>query len=313
MKFSVVIPLFNKEHTIRRALYSVLDQSRVNPQNVEIIIVDDGSSDSSAQQVEQVLLEHANRNIKLIKQSNAGVSAARNKGVVLAQHDHVTFLDADDSYTPIFLQTITALKQDFPKCRFLGTAYNFINLNTGSKRKARVAALKSSTKNQYLDDFFLAAADGDLPFCASSICIDKALFHEIGGFPEGENMGEDQSLYCQVALRERIAISPIACANYFLEVEGSLMQTVKSIGEMPFSQRLQIASGAPTVSSKKRMSIQKYIAVHLLDLVRRNLLNENIKASKEQLNDPRIKMKSLKWFYWFGKTQCRLVLNKYDR
>lgn len=310
MKFSVIIPLFNKEHTIRRALYSVLDQSMVDSNDVEIIVVDDGSSDASVQQVELVLQQQPHRNITLFKQVNAGVSAARNKGVELAQHDLITFLDADDSYTPIFLQTITSLKKDYPLCRFFGTAYHFINLNSGSKQKARIVGLNSETKNQNLDDFFLCAASGDLPFCASSICVDKTLFNEIGGFPEGENMGEDQSLYCEVALRESIAFSPTACTNYFLEVEGSLMQTVKSISEMPFSQRLQIASSASTVSSKERISIQKYIAGHLLDLVRRNLVNGNLDVSKNQLKDPRIRMKSLKWFYWFGKTHYKLALSK---
>jgi glycosyltransferase involved in cell wall biosynthesis len=288
----------------------VLDQSLVNSNDVEIIVVDDGSSDSSAQQVELVLQQQPHRNITLFRQANAGVSVARNKGVELAQHDLIAFLDADDSYTPIFLQTITSLKKDYPLCRFFGTAYNFINLNAGTKRKARVTGLNSKTKNQYLDDFFIAAANGDLPFCASSICIDKSLFHEVGGFPEGENMGEDQSLYCEVALKEPMAISPTACTNYFLEVEGSLMQTVKSISEMPFSQRLQSASNASTVSSRERVSIQKYIAGHLLDLVRRNLINGNLDASKKQLKDPRIKMKSLKWFYWYGKTHYRLALSK---
>lgn len=310
MKFSVIIPLFNKENTIRRALYSVLDQSMVDSNDVEVIIIDDGSTDSSIQQVEQVLKQQPHRNIKLFKQANAGVSAARNKGAKLAKHDLIAFLDADDSYTPIFLQTITALKQDYPLCRFYGTAYNFINLNSGSKRKARAVGLSSETKNQFLNDFFIVAANGDLPFCASSICIDKSLFNEVAGFPEGENMGEDQSLYCEVALREPIAFSPTACSNYFLEVEGSLMKTVKPISEMPFSQRLQIASSASTVSSRERASIQKYIAVHLFDLVRRNLINGNLDVSKSQLKDPRIKMKSLKWFYWFGKTYYRLALSK---
>lgn len=309
MKLSVIIPLYNKESTIRRTLYSVLDQAEVDEQDIEIIVVDDGSSDESKQQVTLVQQEQSTRKIRLIEQVNAGVSAARNKGVELAEYDYISFLDADDSYTPLFLSKIRDLINEFPECRFFATAYNFINLNSGTKKSPRIVGLNSDESNQLLDDFFLSAASGDLPFCASSFCIEKELFHELKGFPLGENMGEDQSLYCEVALRQSIAFSPIACANYFLAVEGSLMQTEATVSEMPYSKRLQIASTQQNISIVQKKSIQKYIAGHLLDLVRRNASKGNVKTAIQQLQDPRTRAKPIKWFYWFVRTHCQLVIS----
>ena len=310
MKFSVIIPLYNKETTIRRTLYSVLDQVGIDQQCVEIIVVDDGSSDESIQQVLLVQKEQSERNIRLIKQKNAGVSAARNKGAELAQHNYISFLDADDSYTPIFLYTIISLINDFPQSRFFATAYDFISLNSGVKKTIRISGLNSNKHNQLLTDFFLIAASGDLPFCASSFCIEKKLFQDVEGFPVGENMGEDQSLYCEVALNKHpIAFSPIACSHYFLAVEGSLMQTEKTVHEMPFSKRLQRSLEQKNIRPANKNSIQQYIAGHLLDLVRRNLSKGNIKAAIQQLRDPRTKYKPIKWVYWFSRTHLQLIIS----
>lgn len=310
MKFSVIIPLYNKQNTIRRAIYSVLDQANIVDEDVQIIVIDDGSSDDSRERVHDIQQNNSGRNIKLIKQVNAGVSAARNNGVALAEHDFVAFLDADDSYTPTFLSQIKELKITFPDCHFFATSYYFVNQQSGTQTQAKVCSLLSKDKPQILTDFFLSAANGDLPFCASSFCIEKQLFNDINGFPVGENMGEDQSLYCQVALEHSLAYSPKPCANYFLEVTGSLMQTEKIINEMPYSQRLQTLLNQKKVTSAQEKSIKKYIAGHLFDLIRRNLNNHNTTAAIQQLNDSRIKLQSLKWLYWFSRaTLAKLTLN----
>lgn len=302
MKFSVIIPLYNKENTIRRAIFSVLDQSHISANDVEIVVVDDGSTDNSKQQVRDIQKELQTPNIKLVEQKNTGVSGARNTGVNNAQSDYITFLDADDTYTPIFLVTINNLIEQFPECGLFATSYFFVNQHEGTKQKAKVVNLSSNSQNQILPDFFLSAANGDLPFCCSSICIKKDIFMKNQGFPEGENMGEDQSLYCQLALKYSFAYSVKACANYFQAVQGSLMQTQIAVREMPFSQRLQTQIDQQEIIKTQKKSIRKYIAGHLLDITRRNLKNGNIAACYHLLNDSRVKCKPLKWAYWYLRT-----------
>lgn len=299
MKISIVIPLFNKEGTIKRAIYSVIAQEQVDADDIEIIIVNDGSSDDSEHKVNEVQKELPNRSITLINQKNAGVSAARNKGVKHSKSLHVAFLDADDTYQSHFLYEIDRLIVRFPKSGLYGTSYSFVSGKKKTSTKANVKGLSSLTERQNLRDFFLSAATGDLPFCASSICLKRHVFWEVGGFPEGENMGEDQSLYCQIALNHDIAYSPTSCANYYNDVSGSLMKTEKVPGEMPYSKRLQILIDQKKVTPNLESSAKKYIAGHLMDLVRRNLLNGNKPAAAEHLKDERSKARPIKWLYWY--------------
>ena len=90
---SVVIPLYNKEASIKQSLMSVLSQSY---QNFEVVIVDDGSTDNSVAKVEEI----QDSRIRLIRQKNGGPSKARNTGVKNAKGEWILFLDADDEFLP---------------------------------------------------------------------------------------------------------------------------------------------------------------------------------------------------------------------
>ncbi len=302
MRFSIIIPLYNKASTIRRALYSALDQVNIHPDKVEIIVVDDGSTDGSAQQVRAVMDEQSSRTIRLLQQDNSGVSAARNLGARFSRYEYLTFLDADDAYKPAFLHTLEQLIKAYANCDFYATAYDFVSMQGGTRRPAKLAQINLNQDHQKLNNYFDSAANGDLPFCSSSIGIRKDVFDELGGFPEGENMGEDQSLFTQMALHCDIAYSPISCANYYTDVNGSLMQTEPVINEMPFSQHLQQQLDNYTLPNHLRPSVERYISGHLLDLVRRNLNNGNRNTAKRLLADKRSKEKWVKWCYWWGRS-----------
>ena len=89
---SVIMPAFNAEPFIASGLKSVLDQGY---EHVEIVVVDDGSSDRTAEVAEQFA-----PTVRCIRQSNAGAPAARNRGLMAAKGEFITFLDADDVYEP---------------------------------------------------------------------------------------------------------------------------------------------------------------------------------------------------------------------
>ncbi len=93
---SVVIPMYNSSNTIEQCIKSVIDELEINNiNNYEILLIDDGSTDDTYKKCEKLLY---NKRIKLIKQQNAGPSAARNKGIELAQGKFIAFNDSDDMW-----------------------------------------------------------------------------------------------------------------------------------------------------------------------------------------------------------------------
>ena len=88
---SVIIPVFNAEKYLRRCLDSVLSQTY---ENLEVILVDDGSTDNSGSICEEYAV--IDKRVRVFHQVNAGVSSARNQGISLVSGEYLTFLDADD-------------------------------------------------------------------------------------------------------------------------------------------------------------------------------------------------------------------------
>lgn len=110
---SVVIPLYNKAQSIRKTLDSVLAQTY---KDFEIVVIDDGSTDGSADVAETTLLASRLSPLafRLIRKPNGGVSSARNAGILAAKGEYVAFLDGDDLWHPEYLETLHQLIVDYP-------------------------------------------------------------------------------------------------------------------------------------------------------------------------------------------------------
>lgn len=94
---SVIIPAYNAEKTIVRTLDSVVNQTY---KNIEIIIINDGSKDSSEQVISSYCKQQKSTNIRLVNKENGGVSSARNRGIDEAKGQFIAFLDSDDLWLP---------------------------------------------------------------------------------------------------------------------------------------------------------------------------------------------------------------------
>ena len=104
VKVSVIMPAYNRETYIRESIDSVLAQSFTD---FELIVVDDGSTDSTA----GIVQSYTDSRIRLIRQPNRGVSVARNAGLEAVRGQFITFLDSDDLYYPDFLKVAFQLIQ----------------------------------------------------------------------------------------------------------------------------------------------------------------------------------------------------------
>ena len=203
--FSVIIPLYNKEGSIAQALDSVMAQEC---QDFEVIVVDDGSTDAGAAVVEN----YGDPRIRLVRQENAGVSAARNRGIEEARGEYVAFLDADDVWMPGFLSEIVALQKEFPQCRAQATNYVF-NSN-GVKSPMILRKIPFGGERGVLVNYFEVASCSHPPVWTSAVCIERRLLLEIGGFPVGIKSGEDLLTWARVAVRTDWAYSMKEMAQY---------------------------------------------------------------------------------------------------
>jgi glycosyltransferase involved in cell wall biosynthesis len=188
--FSIVIPLYNKAPHIADALRSVLAQSFAP---AEIIVVDDGSTDGGAEIVRQFLGEK----IILLRQNNAGVSAARNIGASRATCGYVAFLDADDSWRPEHLQT---LKNLITQCPGLGLYSTLYEIHLHHRIFLPHSAYHAGFTGP-VDDFFARMAAGLSLALPSTACVAKPALQEIGGFPEDMKRGEDLVVWFKLSAR----------------------------------------------------------------------------------------------------------------
>jgi len=128
IKVSIIIPMYNSDKTILRVLDSVSMQSTT--ENLQIIVINDGSSDDSQSVVQHYIdsVTCPNRDFLLINQSNRGVASARNVGMKASTGKYITFLDADDYFHPQKLELLLLLFNKNPNIDVVGHSF-LININ----------------------------------------------------------------------------------------------------------------------------------------------------------------------------------------
>ncbi len=204
---SVIMPLYNKEKEVSRAICSVLSQTY---RNFELIIVNDGSTDKSLDIVESF----QDPRIRVINQQNQGVASARNRGISEAVAEVVAFLDADDEWQPEFLSVIIDLKRRFSEAKVYGTGY-WIESVDGFRRKNIIKGLPKGFDKGLIDNYFQVAVISDPPLWSSAVAVDKRAIEEVGGFPEGIVAGEDLLTWARLAARYRIGYYASPQATYY--------------------------------------------------------------------------------------------------
>lgn len=272
---SVVIPLYNKEKFILRAIESIKAQTlKVK----EIIVVDDGSKDMGAS-----LVKHYHPDVTLIKQLNKGVSVARNTGINAANSHHVAFLDADDYWLPRFVENITLMIKSSPNAAMYCTHYAF-----KTSIEVRPALIRAVPKlGGTINDLFASCLNADLPITASSVCIKRSKLKEIGGFPVGMKMGEDQVVWAKIACLGEVVYSPETCVHYDLSIEGSACDINKVYEPAPqLSVYLDMLEHGQ-VPEYMHESLKKLMHYTVLSCIKNNLLSgQRSEARHLLLNHP---------------------------
>jgi glycosyltransferase involved in cell wall biosynthesis len=188
---SVVIPLYNKAHTIVHTIQTVIKQTY---DNYELIIIDDGSTDNSVQLIKD---NFSDTRIRIIQQENAGVSVARNRGVQEAKGEWIAFLDADDEWLPQYLQTLTSALIRYPDAEMIGCASFYKDFQTN--KYSCNAIIDRYYKKIIKINYFM---NPDKMTHIGATILKKNVFLQIGGFNTSLRINEDLLLLALIALRQ---------------------------------------------------------------------------------------------------------------
>jgi glycosyltransferase involved in cell wall biosynthesis len=214
---SVVIPAYNAESCVGRAIRSVLVQT--HPVR-EIIVVDDGSRDATRAVVQEFGVP-----VRYIHQVNAGVSAARNHGIREAVGEWIAFLDADDEWLPDKLGRQVELLKARPDLRWCGCSPAYVR--GGEATPAEVpASLHETLREAGAIPFFEGLRRG-LVFQTSGVVVEGTVLAEAGGFDESLRVNEDRDLWWRIAFRyPSVGYCPQVSYHFVLDQADSLTKQV---------------------------------------------------------------------------------------
>ena len=211
--FSVIIPLYNKEKSILSTISSVLNQTYTN---FELIVVDDGSTDNSAQIVNEI----NDSRIKLIKKINGGVCSARNTGIREAKYDFIAFLDADDIWDKSYLEEQTKMITDFPDAAMWGI--NFAEVDSKENEVHLSTGLPIGFRG-IVQNYFGYKHVSDL-FSSSSVVIIKDIVNTTGMFDERIKYSEDLDMWYRIILNYKVAFDSQILVKYSQDSENRAME-----------------------------------------------------------------------------------------
>lgn len=216
--FSVIIPTYNRAHTIERAISSVFAQ---NFDDYELIIVDDGSTDRT-QEVLTFFAKNKPNNVfvKLLRTENKGVSAARNHGVNYASGTWLSFLDSDDEWLPHKLQAQHDFIQNNPEYKLVHGEEIWI------RKGVRVNQKKVHQKEG--GDIFERATELCL-ISPSAVAIEADTYNEHGGFREDFPVCEDYDLWLKITSLMPVGFIEEPIINKYGGHEGQLSTKFKAM------------------------------------------------------------------------------------
>lgn len=209
--FSIVIPAYNREKTIERSINSALNQTY---DNVEVIVVDDGSVDNTKEVVNKYIPR-----IKYIYQENSGAQRARNNGLLHAKGEFILFLDSDDELLP---ECLNAFVDKYEKDKDLGAVYCLTGIvdEYGVTKPVRKDYLCGYVYPDVLRQGYLTSS--------SFISMRRSIFEKIGNWDESFSASQDDDICFRIAKKYKIGIVDQILGLYWTDAGKG-----KQIGSSP--------------------------------------------------------------------------------
>lgn len=262
---SVVIPTYNRQIKIIRALESVFNQTRFDLIG-EIIIVDDGSQDDTLSLLEVYKNNHNSIEITIISQSNQGASSARNRGIETARYEYIALLDSDDEWMPEKTEKQMKIFLNHPDAGLVGGNNSEKNMRILGRQ---ITSLHKASLKELCLKFFPVTP---------SVILKKSIFDEIGGF--------DETIYCYEDCDYFQRICAAGYGYYYLPEQVVICDRGKRMfGQEGLSANLEQSYKDSIISIKKLLkasdiSITFYAFLRFLYLIkhiRRKIISKVVK------------------------------------
>ncbi len=222
---SVIIPVYNRQETIARALDSVLEQTY---ENMEVIIVDDGSSDDTM----EILKSYSDSRIRILSQNHKGACAARNRGIDEAKGKYIAFQDSDDEWMSEKLckQIIYMKRKDFKVCYCPHLLYD---------DKIKTIPQEYLLTDKYEDNIGDTLKSGNV-ISTQTLVVEKSVLDAVGKFDEEMPRLQDYELIIRIVQRYKIGYyaealvkvyrQPISISNDNSAYKEAVYQLIKQHG-----------------------------------------------------------------------------------
>jgi glycosyltransferase involved in cell wall biosynthesis len=237
---SVIIPTYNYARFVREAIDSALGQTLAP---LEVIVVDDGSTDETP----RILAEYGDR-IRVIRQENQGVAAARNTALAAVRGEYIALLDSDDIWEPHKLERQLARFEADPALGLVHCGAETIDTDGRP-----IGVLLNGSEGWVAED--LLRLDRDVfEGPGSIIVVPKRIIEEVGGFDESLSQSDDWELFYRIALRYRIGYVAEVLASYRLHGSGIHMNIPRMEHNMLLALGKAFASPDPAVQSLRKQA-----------------------------------------------------------
>ncbi len=233
-KISVIIPCFNGETFLAEAIDSVLQQTFVE---YEVIVVDDGSTDSSSR-----IMKQYGSAINVVRQSNAGLSAARNAGIAVSRGRFLAFLDSDDYWRQDFLEKmVTTIESSGAQLAYCG----WQNVGLPGDRGKPYIPPDYENSQQKLEFLFKNTC-----WPVHAAVIRREIVEMIGGFDPKWRACEDFAFWLRAAIKNRIVLVPEVMAFYRFHGVGQMTNNRASIALNRFYAQQEYQVKFPEIVDK---------------------------------------------------------------
>ncbi|WP_207394457.1 glycosyltransferase family 2 protein [Bremerella alba] len=270
---SVVIPVFNAELYLKRALESMLSQTL---NEIEIICIDDGSTDDSLKILQE--FQAVDDRLIVVSQANAGAATARNLAIEMARAEFVATLDADDYCSPHRLETQLEFLQRNPECVAVGSFAEIVD-----EYERSITVVTTPTEHSDLDT--RAFKYGECAMCGPALMYRRSALIQVGGYREQYNFVEDFDLFFRLAEVGKLACLPDVL-YYYRQLPTSICRTKKKEQRILIEKCIQETCQRRGLGLDKKASLPRFLPYeistsrHYVNVAVQSILGGNPKTAQ---------------------------------